>query len=328
MAALEIDIERWPIAGTFTISRGSKTEAAVIVARVSDGTHTGRGECVPYSRYGESLDSVRAALEEMAPAVAKGLDRDALAKAMPPGAARNALDCALWDLESKQKGVPVWQLASLPKPHSVQTVYTISLDEPARMADAARAATDRPMLKIKLGGLGDDLRVAAVREAAPDAVLTVDANEAWTVDLLKEYGPKMADLGVRLIEQPLPAGHDAALEQVSCPVPLCADESFHDLKSLDSIASRYQVLNLKLDKTGGLTEAIHVLDAIRERNMELFVGCMVGTSLAMAPAFLLAGTAEFVDLDGPLLLAQDRKPGLTYEGSVIHPSTDGLWGGL
>ncbi len=328
MPRLDIDIEAWPIDGQFNISRGAKTQADVVIARVSEGDLVGRGECVPYGRYGESLDGVRAFLEDMAQAVADGLTRTELQDAMPPGAARNALDCALWDLESQKADQPVWSLAGLPSPGPVETAFTISLDAPDAMAQKAKAAAGRRLLKLKLGGAGDDDRVAAVREASPQATLIVDANEAWTLQMLKDFGPIMAQHGVKLIEQPLPAGHDAGLAQIDCPVPICADESFHDRESLSSLKNCYQAVNLKLDKTGGLTEAILAMEEIRRSGMGLFIGCMVGTSLAMAPAYLLAGAADYVDLDGPLLLAKDRSPGLSYEGSTLRPGPAGLWGGL
>ncbi len=339
MVALSVDIEHWPIAGQFTISRGSKTAADVVVARVRDGDAEGRGECVPYGRYGESVDGVKADLTEMAAAVAGGLDRAGLQDAMPPGAARNALDCALWDLEAHKTGRPVWDLAGLPRPGAVTTAYTLSLDTPDAMAAQAKRVGERPLLKLKLGGNDDEARVAAVRAAVPKANLIVDANEAWTPQSLADLGPVMARLGVSLIEQPLPAGQDGALGEIACPVPLCADESFHDRDSLADLRGRYQAVNLKLDKTGGLTEAIAAMNEIRGAGMGLFVGCMVGTSLAMAPAYLLAGAADFVDLDGPLMLKADREPGLTYEGSVIRFDAEPagssgaalsgrLWGGL
>ncbi|MGF1456198.1 MAG: N-acetyl-D-Glu racemase DgcA [Alphaproteobacteria bacterium] len=328
MPRLDIAIEAWPIEGQFKISRGAKTQADVIVAQVTDGLTSGRGECVPYGRYGESIEGVADSLEDMADAVSQGLTRTELQTAMPPGAARNALDCAFWDLEAKKAGKPVWTLADLPAPGPVETAFTISLDSPEAMATKAKAAAGRQLLKLKLGDAGDEDRVAAVRDAAPDATLIVDANEAWTLQTLKDLGPAMARLGVKLIEQPLPSGHDAGLAQIDCPVPICADESFHDRESLSALRERYQAVNLKLDKTGGLTEAILAMEEIRRSGMALFVGCMVGTSLAMAPAYLLAGAAEFVDLDGPLLLARDREPGLAYDGSILRPGPAGLWGGL
>ena len=328
---LEVAVERWPIAGAFTISRGSKTEAVVVVATVRCGPHVGRGECVPYARYGETVEAVAAALQAQAPALAAGAGREALQALLPAGAARNALDAALWDLQARREGRPVWALAGLPEPRAVTTAYTLSLGTPASMAEAAAKAAARPLLKIKLGGeqggAEDPARIAAVRRAAPHATLIVDANEAWTEATLEANLAACAAAGVALIEQPLPAAGDAALEGFASPVPLCADESFHGLKTLDTVARRYACANLKLDKTGGLSEAVAIARAVRERGMDLMVGCMLGTSLGMAPAFLLTPWAKFVDLDGPLLLARDRDGGFAFEGSTMQPPPAGLWGG-
>lgn len=328
-ATLEVVVERWPIAGAFTIARGSKSEAAVVVAQVTRQGVTGRGECVPYARYGESVDGVVAALATQQDAVAAGLDRDALQRALPAGAARNALDAALWSLEARQAGRPVWQLAGLAAPRPLVTAYTLSLGTPAAMAEAAARAAHRPLLKVKLGGpdggAGDDERIAAVRAAAPAATLIVDANEAWRAATLERRLAACAAAGVALVEQPLPADADGALEGFASPVPLYADESFHGLATLDAAARRYAGVNLKLDKTGGLTAALALAREVRARGLDLMVGCMVGTSLGMAPAFLLGGLARFVDLDGPLLLARDRDGGFRYEGSTMHPPAPGLW---
>lgn len=325
-ASLEVAVERWPIAGTFRISRGAKTEAEVVVASLRQGGFTGRGEAVPYKRYGESVAAVVAALQALAPAVADGLDRFGLQQALPPGAARNALDCAFWDLAAKQAGCPVAELAGLPAPGPALTAYTLSLDTAEAMGRAARAA-GKPLLKLKLGGDGLDLeRVRAVHDAAPEARLIVDANEAWGVDDVVRLGAEMARAGVVLIEQPLPADRDGALAGLRSPVPLCADESCHTAADLSRLATLYSHVNVKLDKTGGLTGAIDLALAARQAGLGLMVGCMVGTSLAMAPALLLAGMAEFVDLDGPLLLARDRVPGLVYDGAVIQPPPTALWG--
>ncbi|PWC36177.1 N-acetyl-D-Glu racemase DgcA [Azospirillum sp. TSO35-2] len=325
---LTVRRETFPIRGAFRISRGAKTEAAVVVAEVTDGGHRGRGECVPYARYGESVDGVVAALEAMADAVAGGLDREALAARMPPGAARNALDCALWDLEAKRTGVPAWRLAGLAEPPGpLVTCYTLSVDEPAAMAAAARERAPRhPLLKMKLTGEGDLDRVRAVRAAAPAVRLVVDANEGWTLDQLHRFASVLAELGVEMIEQPLPAGQDEALRGVACPVPLGADESCHGLESLDRLRGLYQVVNVKLDKTGGLTEALAMARAAHGLGFEVMVGCMVATSLAMAPAMLVGQGARYVDLDGPLLLARDREPGLVYDGALVQPPTAALWG--
>jgi L-Ala-D/L-Glu epimerase len=325
-ARLSVRRDIWPLAKPFTISRGSRTMAEVVVAEISDGALRGRGEGVPYGRYGETLDGVASALAAMAEAVAGGLDRPGLQDAMKPGAARNALDVALWDLEAKQTGSSVWALAGIAEPKPVVTAYTLSLDTPEKMAAAAQAEAHRPLLKLKLTGAGDLERVRAVRGGAPRAKLIVDANEAWTLDHLREYGPTLAELGVALIEQPLPAGQDAALAELPHPVPLCADESCHTSDDLPALVGRYDYVNIKLDKSGGLTEGLRLLRAARERGFGIMVGCMVGSSLAMAPAMLLAQGAEFVDLDAPLLLARDRQPGLRYEGSVVYPPKPNLWG--
>ena len=324
---LRVRREVFPIRGTFRISRGSKTEAVVVVAEIDDGGTVGRGECVPYARYGETVEGVMAAIQEWAPAVAKGLERADLNAAMPPGAARNALDCALWDLEAKLTGVPAWQSADLAAPPGpVDTAFTLSVDTPERMAEAARAAASRPLLKLKLTGEGDLERVRAVRENAPASRLIVDANEGWTLAQLERFGPAFADLGVELIEQPLPAGADDALLGFRSAVPLGADESVHGLASLETLRGKYQVANVKLDKTGGLTEALALKAACEAAGLDVMVGCMVATSLAMAPAVLAAQGARYVDLDGPLLLAEDRVPGLRYVGSSVYPPEPALWG--
>lgn len=325
---LTVRCERFPIRGAFRISRGAKTEAAVVVAEVTDGPHRGWGECVPYTRYGESVEGVVAALEGLAEAVASGMDRAGLAATLPPGAARNALDCALWDLEAKQSGAPVWRAAGLAvAPGPLTTCYTLSVDEPAAMAAAARERAARhPLFKMKLTGAGDLERVAAVRAAAPTARLVVDANEGWTLKQLHQFGPALAALGVEMIEQPLPAGQDEALRGVRCPVPLGADESCHGVESLEGLRGLYQVVNIKLDKTGGLTEALAMRRAADALGFDVMVGCMVATSLAMAPAMLVGQGARYVDLDGPLLLAEDRAPGLSYNGAVVQPPAPELWG--
>jgi L-Ala-D/L-Glu epimerase len=325
-ARLAVRRDSWPLAKPFTISRGSRTVAEVVVAELSAGALRGRGEGVPYGRYGERVDGVVAALEGMSDAIAGGLGRAALQAAMAPGAARNALDVAFWDLEAKRTGTSVWALAGIDEPKPVVTAYTLSVDTPERMAAAAREEAHRPLLKLKLTGAGDLDRVRAVRAGAPKATLIVDANEAWTLDHLRDYGPILAELGVALIEQPLPAGQDEALATLPHPVPLCADESCHTSADLPDLVGRYDYVNIKLDKTGGLTEALILLNAARAGGFKIMVGCMVGSSLAMAPAMLLAQGAEFVDLDAPLLLARDRQPGLRYEGSVVYPPKPNLWG--
>ncbi len=326
MRRLTLRRERFPMRSTFTISRGSRTESEVVVAEiVADGV-SGRGECVPYARYGESAESVMAQIEAQAPALAAGLGRRELEEALPAGAARNALDCALWDLEAKEKRVPVWRLAGVPEPKPVVTAYTLSLASAVMMGEAAAANAQRPLLKIKLGGEGDIARVEAVRARAPRARLIVDANEAWTPEMLPEYLPALARLGVALVEQPLPAGRDEALARLAHRVPVAADESCHTSADAAGLVGRYDVVNVKLDKAGGLSEALRLVRAAEALRLGIMVGCMVGTSLAMAPALMIAGMAAFVDLDGPLLLARDRDHGLVYEDGRVHPPVRELWG--
>ena len=324
--ALRVVIERWPIAGSFTISRGAKTEAVVVVAELSDGIHTGRGECVPYERYGETVERVAAVIEGMRQTLADGLDRIGLQSALPAGAARNALDCAFWDLEAKRSGRPVHALAGLEAPRPLDTAYTISLGSPQEMARAAEQVANRPLLKVKLGGDGDPARIGAVRRAVPDAILIADANEGWTARNLSENLTACADAGVTLVEQPLPAGNDGLLAEISHPIPICADESAHDRASLSALARKYEAVNIKLDKTGGLTEALAMAAQAEAAGFKLMVGCMVSTSLAIAPAILIAQRADVVDLDGALLLARDRPQGLRYAASRVYPAEPALWG--
>ena len=326
MRRLTVRAESWPIAGTFTISRGSKTAADVVVVEIHDGADVGRGECVPYPRYDETIAGAIVAIESLRPEIERGLDRAVLQTALKAGAARNAIDCALWDLEAKRTGRPVWQLAGLKPPQAAITAYTLSLGSVDSMAAAARANADRPLLKLKLSGPGDLDRVRAVHENAPRARLIVDANEAWTPEIYTALAPQLAPLGVELIEQPLSAGADDPLAGLARPVPVCADESCHDAASLAHIAGKYDAVNIKLDKTGGLTEALRLAAAARDAGLGLMVGCMVATSLAMAPALLLAADARWVDLDGPLLLARDREHGLAYQGSRVQPAVPALWG--
>jgi L-alanine-DL-glutamate epimerase-like enolase superfamily enzyme len=322
MPSLSAKVETWPIAGSFVISRGARTEARVIVAEITDGTHTGRGECVPYARYGETAESVLAQIA----AIKIDGDRDNLRRTMPAGAARNAIDCALWDFEAKLSGAPAWRRAGLAAPEPLTTAYTLSLGEPDEMAGTALRASAYPLLKLKLGGDGDPARLRAVRKAAPEARIVVDANEAWRPHNLAENLAACAEAGVELIEQPLPAGADEALDGLGRDVAICADESLHVAADLDRVAGRYDAVNVKLDKAGGLTEALDLVREARRRNLKIMVGCMVGTSLAMAPAVLLAQGADWVDLDGPLLLAKDRSPGLCYSGAMIEPPEAKLWG--
>jgi L-Ala-D/L-Glu epimerase len=323
---LSIAAERWPIAGAFTISRGAKTEATVVVVELSDGTHRGRGECVPYARYSESVESVSAQIEALRARLTAGLSRSDLQGAMPPGAARNALDCAFWDLEAKHSGRPVHELAGLPAPQPVTTAFTISLAAPEEMAKATAKAAHRALLKIKLGGPGDPERIAAVRAAAPAATLIVDANEGWAEDNLTGNLAACAKAGVVLVEQPLPEGHDGALAEFKRPIPVCADESAHGLTSLPALAGRYDAVNIKLDKAGGLTGALAMAAEAERLGFTLMAGSMVATSLSVAPAVLVAQRARFVDLDGPLLLAGDRPNRLDYRDSLVYPATPALWG--
>ncbi|MGU3493651.1 N-acetyl-D-Glu racemase DgcA [Xanthobacteraceae bacterium A53D] len=325
MPVLAVRVERFPIAGTFTIARGSKTEAVVVVVELQDGNTVGRGECVPYARYGETVEATATALESLAAAVEGGLDRQGLQSILPAGAARNALDCAFWDFEAKRTGIRVSARMGLGRPAPLTTAFTLSLDSPQAMAAAARAA-GRPLLKLKLGAEGDDARLAAIRAAVPDARLIVDANEGWTPETLSARMSACAAAGVELIEQPLPADADALLAHIPRPVPVCADESVHDRAGLAALRDRYDAINIKLDKTGGLTEAIALADEAERLGFRIMVGCMLASSLAMAPAVLLAQRAQVVDLDGPLLLARDRAPGLRYEGALAYPPEPDLWG--
>jgi L-Ala-D/L-Glu epimerase len=323
---LNARIEQWPIAGSFTISRGAKTEAVVVVAEISRDGHTGRGECVPYGRYGETAEATREAILAMQDGLSNGLDRISLQAAMAPGAARNALDCALLDLGAKQGRQRVWELLGRPAPRACTTAFTISLGTPETMAAATARAAHRPLLKIKLGGDNDGARIAAVRRHAPESELIADANEAWTPANLEQNLAACAEAGVTLVEQPLPAGQDAALARIRRPIAVCADESVHDRASLDGLRERYDAVNIKLDKTGGLTEAFAMADAAQALGFEIMIGCMVATSLSMAPAMLIAQQARFVDLDGPLLLESDRDGGLRYDDSTVYPPDAALWG--
>jgi len=339
---LTVRRERFPLARVFTISRGSRTHAEVLSVTLEEeggaGSATGpgagwalgrsavhaigRGECVPYTRYGESLDSVEAQISALPP----DLDRMALQELLPPGAARNAVDCALWDLEAKRTGRPVWALAGLPPPGPEVTAFTLSLDAPEVVRAEAMKHAHRPLLKMKLGGEGDLARLEALRQGAPHSRIIVDANEGWTIERYLELAPVLVALGVEMVEQPLPAGQDEALAEVPHPLPICADESCHDRHSLPALRGRYDMINIKLDKTGGLTEALALREAARAEGFRVMVGCMVGSSLAMAPALLVAQGAEITDLDGPLLLAEDRTPALRYDDRGVHPAEPELWG--
>jgi L-Ala-D/L-Glu epimerase len=326
MIDYRIDAESWPIAGAFTIARGSKTEAKVIVFIMSDGVHTGHGEAVPYGRYNETIEGSLAALEAIRPQVEAGLTREALQTLMPAGAARNALDCALWDIEAKRSGTPAFARAGLKALNPLKTAYTLSLDTPEAMGAQAAKNARRPLLKLKIGGPDDLGRVEAVRANAPKTRLIVDGNEGLKLDDLQRLTPELKRLGVVLIEQPLPASEDEALLGYDCPVALCADESLHDRAGLARIARLYACVNIKLDKTGGLTEALLLKAEAQKLGLGIMVGCMVATSLSMAPAMLIAQGADFVDLDGPLLLARDREHGLEVTGSILSPPDPALWG--
>ncbi len=310
------------LAQVFTISRGSRTEAKVLTVKVEKDGFVGYGECVPYARYDETLESVTAEIESLP----NDLTREALQSLLPAGAARNAVDCALWDLEAKTQGKPVWELAGLPKPLPEITAYTLSLDTPEAMEAQAAENAHRPLLKIKLGTPNDMPRLEAVRRGAPQSDIIVDANEGWSAEVYADLAPHLVRLGVKLVEQPLPAGDDEALIGMDRPVPVCADESCHDRTSLPKLVGKYDVVNIKLDKTGGLTEAIKLRQEALALGYEVMVGCMVGSSLAMAPATLIAQGARVTDLDGPLLLAEDRNNALIFDDSGVHPPIAALWG--
>ena len=322
---LNILVERYPIAGKFTISRGSKTEAAVVVCAIGNGEHLGRGECVPYARYGESIESVTAAIEAVRAEIENGVTRQDIQKLMPAGAARNAVDCALWDLEAKITGKRVADtLGGEVKP--LETAITVSLGTPEEMAESTVKVAHYPLIKVKMGGENDIERIRAVVAAAPNSRIIIDANEGWTDANIAENMRAAADAGVILIEQPLPAGKDAILSQIERPVMICADESVHTSEGLEELAKRYDAVNIKLDKAGGLTEGLVMREKATGLGLKIMVGCMVGTSLGMAPAVLLAQKATVVDLDGPLLLAHDRDPGLHYDGALVYPPEATVWG--
>jgi L-alanine-DL-glutamate epimerase-like enolase superfamily enzyme len=321
--AVRAKVEKWPIAGAFVISREIRKEATVVVAEISDGAHTGRGECVPYPHYGETVEGVIADIESVDP---DNVDRQNLRETMQPGAARNALDCALWDLEAKKSGIRVADMCGFRSLHAVETAYTLSLGTPDAMAEAARSAAGRPLLKLKLGGDGDAERIRAVRTAAPAARIIVDANEAWTKNNCIENLRACAAARIALIEQPMKAGDDEMLREIPHVAPICADESLHVTADLDKLTGKYDAVNVKLDKAGGLTEALDLVGKARERGYLIMIGCMLGTSLAMAPAVILAQHADISDLDGPLLLARDREPALVYDGALVSPPDAALWG--
>ena len=319
---IAVEEQAYPMRVPFAISRGSRTEARVLVATVEDGGIIGRGECVPYARYGESVESVAAQIRGLK----TPLDRHSLQNALPPGAARNAVDCALWDLDAKRSGKRVWELAGLPEPRPVLTAYTISLGSPDEMGIAAAENSWRPLLKVKLGSKGDLPKLEAVRDNAPESRIIVDANEGWNSEEFHSIFPQFADLRVEMVEQPLPAGQDEPLGSFNANFELCADESCHDRESLAALKGKYSMVNIKLDKTGGLTEAVALKKQAEADGYKVMVGCMVGTSLAMAPAVLVAQGVAIADLDGPLLLKEDRIGGLCYEGACVHPANREFWG--
>jgi L-Ala-D/L-Glu epimerase len=326
MVELKVTTESWPIRGHFTISRGAKTEANVVVVELRDGDYRGYGECVPYARYGESCASVVEQIKDLQPDIEQGLNQHDLQQLLTPGAARNALDCAMWDLQAKRRNSRVSQLLNLPEPEPVVTAYTLSLDSPENMHKAALANSGRPLLKLKLAGEGDIERVQAVRQAAPNPRLIVDANEGWDADIYQRLVPQLLELGVEMIEQPLPAGKDEILRELERPITICADESCHASNSLSDILGKYDMVNIKLDKTGGLSEALKLRELAQQQGLQIMVGCMLATSLAMAPAILVAQGAAVVDLDGPLLLEKDRHPGLSYANHLLYPPAPELWG--
>lgn len=320
--SIEVTRDTFRLAQVFTISRGSRTEAKVLTVKVTRNGVTGWGECVPYARYDETLESVEAEIMGL-PA---DVSREALQGLLPAGAARNAVDCALWDLEAKASGKRVWEMLGMPEPGPEITAYTLSLDTPENMRAQAEKNAFRPLLKIKLGTPDDMPRLEAVRAGAPKATIIVDANEGWSAEVYADLAPHLVRLGVALVEQPLPAGDDDALIGMDRPVPVCADESAHDRASLPGLKGKYDIVNIKLDKTGGLTEALALREAAQAEGYGIFVGCMVGSSLAMAPAVLLAQGAAFTDLDGPLLLGEDRATPLRFDDAGVHPSSPELWG--
>ena len=320
--AIQVTRDVFQLAQVFTISRGSRTQAEVLTVRLTQGAVSGFGECVPYARYGESLESVT----DQIMGLPADLTRDALQDLLPAGAARNAVDCALWDLAAKQAGKRVWDLIGLPPPQPEITAYTLSLDTPDKMQAQAAQNAHRPLLKIKLGTPDDMARLEAVRRGAPTSRIIVDANEGWTAEVYSDLAPHLLRLGVQMVEQPLPAGDDDMLGEIARPLPVCADEACHDRASLPALKGKYDMVNVKLDKTGGLTEALALKHEAIQQGYAVMVGCMVGSSLAMAPAVILAQGVAFTDLDGPLLLAEDRGEPLTFDEAGVHAPSAGLWG--
>jgi len=319
---IQAKVEIFPLAQVFRISRGARTQAEVVTVIYEKDGIIGRGECVPYARYNETLESVIKQIEDLPDSI----DKETLQENLPPGAARNAVDCALWDFECKKLDQRIWETANIQQPEKNITAYTLSLDEPENMFKQAEKNSNRPLLKIKLGTPNDMPRLEAVRKGAPNSEIIVDANEGWDAEIYSQLAPQLVRLGVKLVEQPLPADKDDDLIGLPRPLPICADESCHDRKSLEKLIGKYDFVNIKLDKTGGLTEALLLKNEALEAGFKIMVGCMVGSSLAMAPATLIAQNATFVDLDGPLLLAQDRQHGLLYDESWVHPPVKNLWG--
>ena len=322
MLTVSAHAERWPLAEAFVISRGAKTEAHVVTVTLQAGGATGRGECVPYGRYGDTVGIILETIRSWSP----NSDRQSLLSSLPPGSARNAIDCALWDLEAKRGATTAAALAGFSTLKPVTTCYTLSLGAPASMASKAASVPNLKLLKLKLGGEGDDDRMRAVRHARPDVRLVADANEAWTPDMLEPFLAVAKETGLELVEQPLPANNDAALKDIAHAVPICADESVHCTRDLKELCGRYDAVNIKLDKAGGLTEALHMADEASALGLKIMCGCMVATSLAMAPAVIVAQTAEWVDLDGPMLLLRDRPHGLSIRNGLIMPPAPALWG--
>lgn len=320
-----VNTQSWPIRGSFTISRGSKTHAETIVVEIEHQGMIGRGECVPYGRYGESIDSVKAEIESVIAQVESGINRDQLQPLLPSGAARNALDCALWDLECKQGSASIWDKLNI-SAEPLITAYTLSLDTPDNMEKTAIDNAHRPLLKLKLGGPDDLKRVQAVRRGAPNATIILDANEAWTKEVYLQLIPELIKLNVAMIEQPFHADEHHVLDELERPIPICADESCHDRQSLDQVIGRYDMINIKLDKTGGLTEALALKAQAEQAGLRIMVGCMVSSSLSMAPAFVVAQGAEVVDLDGPLLLSKDIEHGFEFDNNSMLPFHSQLWG--
>ncbi|MEO1550734.1 MAG: N-acetyl-D-Glu racemase DgcA [Pseudomonadota bacterium] len=321
-ASITSRVDRFALYEPFTISRGTRTHAEVVAVEVQREGTLGHGECLPYARYGETLESVRAQIDGLPGDISRADLQDAL----PAGAARNAVDCALWDLQAKRTGRAVHALLDLPVPAPVTSAFTLSLDTPEAMRAAAARHQDKPLLKIKLGGPDDMSRLEAVRVGAPKARLILDANEGWTPEIYAELAPHLLDLGVEMVEQPLPAGQDDMLAEIARPLPVCADEACHDRASLPGLVGKYDMVNIKLDKTGGLTEAVALREAARQMGFQVMVGCMVGSSLGIAPAVLVAQGVDLVDLDAPLLLAEDRSPAIAFTATNAHPAQRTLWG--